>query len=172
MKIQGNAIRCRCASRERRAASHGEMNQNITIPPSDFICSYELKCARLGVVPNERAHYRSRICILIASPQDAAAVAQVQDFFRIFSPASLVSLARRVEIMQTAQHLLELAALVEHLDGKFQVLNVSVHSGRSARFELAPACRRIGTRVAGHDQPRHVVDHKGSRQRASAPYPP
>jgi hypothetical protein len=36
MKIQGNAIRCRCASKERRAASQGEMNQNIVIPPSDL----------------------------------------------------------------------------------------------------------------------------------------
>jgi hypothetical protein len=36
MKIQGSAIRCRCASKERRAASHGEMNQNIVIPPSEL----------------------------------------------------------------------------------------------------------------------------------------
>jgi hypothetical protein len=34
-KIQGKAITCRCTSKERRAASHGEINQNMTIPPCD-----------------------------------------------------------------------------------------------------------------------------------------
>jgi hypothetical protein len=35
-KIQGKAITRRCTSKERRAASHGEMNQNIDYPPSDY----------------------------------------------------------------------------------------------------------------------------------------
>jgi hypothetical protein len=108
MKIQGNAIRCRCVSKERRAASQGEMNQNIVIPPSDLSnallgCGdigrgrhfYRLKCARLEVVPKEHATLpTSRIYILIAPVQNPPALAQVQELHGIFGPAGFVSGAR------------------------------------------------------------------------------
>jgi hypothetical protein len=44
------------------------------------------------------------------------------DLRRILRAASRVGRARRVEVMQTGQHLFEIAALVEHPNSKLQVL--------------------------------------------------
>jgi len=68
------------------------------------------------------AHHRS-VCtsavITITSPQSPPALAQVDDLRRILRAAGRVGRARRVEIMHAGvQHLLEMSALVEHLNGK------------------------------------------------------
>ena len=70
-------------------------------------------------VSSQRAHFR---VIAVTSPQGPAALAQIDDLRRMLRTTGYVSRARRVEIVQTGEHLLEIAALVEHLDGKFQVL--------------------------------------------------
>jgi hypothetical protein len=46
--------------------------------------------------------------------------------------------------MQTRQHLLKVAALVEHFNSELQVLNTSVHHGRSALLGWRPPAAGIG----------------------------
>jgi hypothetical protein len=66
---------------------------------------YELKFARLKVVPKERAILpKSRILMLIAPAQDPPALAKVQQLLWVFDPAGLVGGSSRVEVTQPREN--------------------------------------------------------------------
>src|SRR5438132_34617 len=70
--------------------------------------------------------------------------------------------------MQTGEHLLEIAALAEHLDGKFQVLEPMLSHGRPAPLgcEKAPASSpHVHHRSVDRKGPRHYLKAAAFRVR-------